>query len=168
MKILLPTAERIATLLKARGETLAVAESSGGGLISAALLTVPGASAYFLGGGVIYTRQARDTLAGIPDAAMKGLRSSSEPYAKLLAATVRGRLGATWCLAETGAAGPSGNRYGDPAGHTCIAVDGPHQRTLTVRTGSSDRQDNMRAFALEALETLADAVAAANASAGKP
>src|SRR6185295_11232267 len=119
------------------GDTIAVAESSTGGLISASLLAVPGASAYFLGGAVVYTRQARRTLMSIPDPAMAGLRSASEPYAALLARTVREQHGATWGLSETGAAGPTGNRYGDPAGHACIALAGPSERVLTLRTGSS-------------------------------
>lgn len=154
MQILLPTAEKVAAALKASNGTVAVAESSTGGLISAALLAVPGASAYFLGGAVVYTRQARAALVAITDAEMKGIRSSSEPYAALLAKTIRERHGATWGLAETGAAGPTGNRYGDAAGHTCIAIDGPVRHALTLETGNSDRQKNMRAFALEALETL--------------
>lgn len=158
MKILVPTAEQIATLLKSRKETVAVAESSSGGLISAALLAVPGASAYFLGGAVVYTRQARSALVGITDAEMKGLRSSSEPYAALLARTMQARHGAVWGLAETGAAGPSGNRYGDAAGHTCIATSGPIERTLTLETGHGDREANMRAFAQRALETLLQAL----------
>ncbi len=117
---------------------------------------MPGASAYFLGGGVVYTRQARSALAGITDDDMRkaGVRSSSEPYAAMLASSMRARHEATWALAETGAAGPSGNRYGDPAGHTCIAVDGPSKTTLTLRTGSADRVANMRAFGVKALETL--------------
>lgn len=158
MQILIPTAEIIAGLLKARGETVAIAESSAGGLISAALLSVPGASAYFLGGAVVYTKQSREALAGITMADLKarGIRSSSEPYAALLAERVKAKHGATWCLAETGAAGPTGNRYGDPAGHTCIAVAGPVMQTSTLRTGSADRAGNMRLFALNALETFAE------------
>lgn len=154
MDTLLPLAEKIAQRLKARGETIAISESSTGGLISAALLSVPGASAYFLGGAVVYTRQARSALVGITDKDMEGIRSASEPYAALLAGTVRERHGATWGLAETGATGPTGNRYGDPAGHTCIALNGPVTRTLMLRTGSADRQANMRAFATRALEEL--------------
>jgi PncC family amidohydrolase len=150
----------IAARLRERGETIAVSESSTGGLISAALLAVPGASAYFLGGAVVYTRQARTALLGISDQTMKakGIRSASEPYAALAAATVRERHGATWGSAETGATGPSGNRYGDPAGHTCIAVAGPVERVITLRTGSADRQANMQAFARRALEELAAAL----------
>jgi nicotinamide-nucleotide amidase len=147
-------AEAVAARLKARGETIAVSESAAGGLISAALLAVPGASAYFLGGAVVYTRQARGALLSIPEAAMANIRSASEPYAALLARTVRERHGASWGIAETGAAGPSGNRYGDAAGHACLAVDGPTSRVLTLATGSADRRGNMQAFAQRALETL--------------
>lgn len=159
METLIPVATRVAEKLKARGDTIAVAESSGGGLIAASLLAVPSASAYFLGGGVIYTLQARENIAGITKEEMQGKRSSSEPYAQLLAESLKNKVGATWGLAETGAAGPSGNRYGDPAGHTCIAVAGPNETVLTYRTGSDHRAANMRAFALKALETMEAALA---------
>ena len=154
METLLASANAIAEKLKARKETIAIAESSAGGLIAASLLSVPGASAYFLGGAVVYTRQARDNLMGISDEDMKGMRSSSEPYASLLANRVRERHGAVWGLSETGAAGPTGNRYGDAAGHTCIAVAGPSGTVLTLETGIDDRIQNMRLFAARALETL--------------
>ena len=147
MDSLLPASRMIAERLKARGETVAVAESSAAGLISAALLAVPGASAYFLGGAVVYTKAARGALLGITDAQMEGLRSSSEPYALLLARTVRVKLGADWGFAETGAAGPSGNRYGDAAGHSCLAVSGPVERVITLETGMAGREVKMRAFA---------------------
>jgi nicotinamide-nucleotide amidase len=153
METLLPTAARLGALLKSRGETIAIAESSAGGLIAASLLAVPGASAYFLGGAVIYTVSARRSF-GITDEMMGSLRSSSEPYAALLARTTRDRHGAIWGLAETGAAGPTGNRYGDASGHACIAVAGPQNRVLTIETASTDRRANMRKFALTALETL--------------
>ena len=146
-------AERVAARLKARGDTVAVAESSTGGLISAALLAVPGASAFFLGGAVVYTRQARRAMLAIPDAAMAGMRAASEPYAALLARTVRDLHRATWGLSESGAAGPAGNRYGDPAGHTCIAIVGASDRAVTLQTENDDRQANMRAFALRARRT---------------
>ena len=154
MDSLLPGARDVADRLRARGETVAVAESSAGGLVSAALLALPGASAYFLGGGVVYTRAARIGLLGITDDDMAGMRSSSEPYALLLARRVRERLGADWGFAETGAAGPSGNRYGDAPGHACLAVSGPVERVITLETGQAGREDNMRAFA-EALLRLA-------------
>ncbi len=154
MQDLLPLAEAVAERLKARGETVAVAESSTGGLIAAALLAVPGASAYFIGGAVVYTRQARRVLLDIPDAAMAGMRASTEAYALLLARTARQRFPASWALAETGAAGPTGNRYGDAAGHSCLALAGPVERSLTLETGSADRRANMRAFAAAALDLL--------------
>lgn len=155
---LAPLAEALAEVLKARGETVAVAESSSGGLISAALLAVPGASAYFLGGAVVYTAKARHRLMGIEREAMVGIRSSSEPYALLLARTARENLGATWGLSETGAAGPTGNPYGDAAGHTCVAVSGPSEMAITLETASADRAANMEAFAKAALELLRSAM----------
>ena len=158
MQDLLPLAEKLGARLKARGDTIAIAESSTGGLISAALLSVAGASAYFRGGSVIYTQYARAgflDIADLPD----GMRASSEPYASLLATTVRSRLGASWGLSETGATGPTGNRYGDAAGHTCIGLEGPgFSRAVTLETGSTDRVANMRAFAKHAMELLAAAL----------
>jgi nicotinamide-nucleotide amidase len=154
MTDLLEHTSAIAELLKARGETVAVAETSAGGLISAQLLAVPGASAYFVGGGVLYTGESREGLAGITDEDMAGIRSSSEPFAQLLAQTLRKRLGATWGVAETGAAGPTGNRYGDDAGHTCIAVSGPVSKVTTLETGIDDRSANMWRFSAETLALL--------------
>jgi PncC family amidohydrolase len=144
----------VGNLLKERMQTLAVAESSAGGLINAALVAVPGASAYYLGGCVIYTGAGRSALLGLTAQDMAGIRSASEPFAKLLAQRVRERLGATWGLSETGASGPTGNRYGDPPGHACVAVSGPVEAVITVETGSVDREANMRAFARAAIELL--------------
>lgn len=150
----------VAARLVARAETIGVSESSSGGLISAALLAIPGASAYFIGGGVIYTQAARRVLLTIPDEGVRGIRSSSEAYALLKARTIRERLGTTWGLAETGAAGPTGNRYGDAPGHSCIAVAGPVERARTIETGRSDREANMWAFTRAALELLAECIPA--------
>ena len=147
-------ASRLGGLLKERKETLAVAESSAGGLISAALLVVPGASAYFLGGAVVYTQGARRTLLRLDDDSVAGIRSSTEAYALLKARTIRAQLGATWGLAETGASGPTGNRYGDAAGHACLAVAGPVERVVTLETRDGDRERNMWAFAKAALQLL--------------
>jgi nicotinamide-nucleotide amidase len=155
---LAPIAEALADVLKARGETVAVAESSAGGLISAALLAVPGASAYFLGGGVIYTGKARMALLGLTREDVTGVRSSSEPYALILARRVRENLGSTWGVSETGAAGPTGNPYGDAAGHTCVAVSGPVEMAFTLETASADRAANMGAFAQAALDLFQQAL----------
>jgi nicotinamide-nucleotide amidase len=154
MQELVSVAEQIAARLVEHKQTIAVAESSTGGLISAALLAVPGASAYFLGGGVVYTRDARRILMDISDDAMKGLRPSSEVYAKLLANQVRQRFSADWGLSETGATGPTGNRYGDAAGHSCIGIAGDEAIAMTIETGSNDRLGNMQEFARIALDYL--------------
>ena len=156
MKDLFATGAAAGALLKARGETIAVAESSAGGLINAALVAVPGASAYYLGGAVIYTKAARRDIMGLSSLDVKGMRSASEPYAKLLARKAREKLGATWGLSETGASGPTGNSYGDAPGHACIAVSGPVEAVITVETGSADREANMREFARRALALLED------------
>ena len=155
---LTPLAEALAAELKIRGQTVAVAESSAGGLISATLLAVPGASAYFLGGAVVYTGKARMALLGLRREDVAGMRSSSEPYAALLAKTARENFGADWGLSETGAAGPTGNPYGDAAGHTCVAVSGPNEMAFTLETGSPDRAANMEAFARAALDLLRSAM----------
>ncbi len=151
-------ARDLGALLKQRSETVAISESSAGGLISAALLSIPGASAYFLGGGVIYTGTARRALLDLPEELPAETRSASEPYASLCAHTIRDKFDATWGLAETGATGPTGNRYGDDAGHCCLAVAGPVALLLTLETASDDREGNMWRFAQEALTLLTRAV----------
>src|SRR6185503_18592781 len=158
MQDLVDLAEKIAAVLTSRRQTIAIAESSTGGLISAALIAVPGASAYFLGGAVVYTRQSRRLLLDIPDAALEGMRPSTEPYALLMARTAQKQFSSTWALAETGATGPTGNRYGDSAGHSCIALAGLAEQAMTLETGKSERLENMRAFTAAALNLLLQAV----------
>ena len=158
MKELVSIAEKISTVLTARKQTIVVAESSTAGLISAALLAVPGASAYFLGGAVVYTRQSRRVLLDIPDAALDGMRPSTEAYALMMARTARERFSSTWALAETGATGPTGNRYGDAPGHSCIAIAGSTEQAMTLETGKPDRLENMHAFTAAALNFLLKAV----------
>jgi len=158
MQDLLPRAERISRLLKQRGDTIVVAESSTGGLVSAALLAMPGASAYFLGGAIVYTQTARKVLIDLADISALGLLAATEPYARLLAQTARERFASTWALAESGATGPMGYRYGDAPGHCCLAVTGPVERALTLETGDRDRVANMRVFSAAALDLLAQAL----------
>jgi nicotinamide-nucleotide amidase len=158
MKDLVLIAEKVAVVLTERRQTIAIAESSTAGLISAALLAVPGASAYFLGGAVVYTRQSRRLLLDIPDAALEGMRPSTEPYALMMARTAQQRFASSFALAETGATGPTGNRYGDPAGHSCIAVAGLVEQAMTLETGKADRLENMNAFTAAALNFLLQAV----------
>jgi PncC family amidohydrolase len=154
MDSLLPVATRVGELLKARKETLCISESSAGGLISAALLSVPGASAYFLGGAVVYTREARTELLALTREALAEVPPSTEAYALVLARGMRVKLGTTWCLAEIGATGPTGNRYGYNAGHACFAVAGAKEASVTLETGNGDRIGNMRRFGVAALELL--------------
>jgi PncC family amidohydrolase len=161
METLLSHAEKVAALLKRRGESVAVAESSTGGLIAASLLAMPGASAYFLGGAVVYTKAARAALLGIGDPEMSGLRPSTQAYALTIARRVRDKHGAVWGLGESGATGPTGNRYGDAAGHSCIAIAGQIEKAITLETGHGDRAANMRAFAVRALDVFAEALEAA-------
>ena len=158
MRELLPQAEKIAVLLKARKETIVVAESSAGGLMSAALLAVPGASAYFICGGALYTRRSILALKDTHEAMFSGFRGGTEPWALLLARTLRDRCGADWGLGESGAAGPTGTKYGDPAGRVALAVTGRVERTLVLKTGSNDRIANMYAFATAGLKLLAESL----------
>jgi PncC family amidohydrolase len=152
------TARQIGDVLRERRETVAVAEGSAGGLVSAALLSVPGASAYYVGGTVIYTVAAsRAWMAGevdVPD----GMRGATETFATYLAMSVRRKVGSTWGIGEAGAAGPA-NPYGDPAGHTWIAIDGQRTVARNVLTGLDDREANMVAFTASALTLFAEVLA---------
>jgi PncC family amidohydrolase len=155
---LVARAHRAAALLTARAETLVVAESSAGGLVSAALLAQPGASRYFIGGAALYTRQAILALRDTEEAMFEGLRGGTEPWARLMARTLRSRCAADWAVGESGAAGPAGNRYGDPPGHACLAVVGRTERSRILTTGLTDRLANMHAFAAAALDLLVEAL----------
>ncbi len=155
-------ADEIATLLTTRGEKVAVAESSAGGLISAALLAVPGASRYYAGGGVVYTLASRTQLAGSDPALYKNYRGTTPEMLASLAESMRDRLGANWCIAESGLAGPTGSsRSSAPVGRTALAVAGPVARTELQETGLDDRADNMVEFTTRALQFLKDAIAEA-------
>jgi PncC family amidohydrolase len=145
----------VGEVLKARGETVMVAESACGGLISAALLAVPGASAYYRGGLVLYTYESRRKfLSHDGKDPFEGVTPSSEEYAVAMARAARATLNPTWAISEVGTAGPTAGRRHGP-GHACIAVDGPRARAVTIETRQSDREANMRVFARAALELLA-------------
>src|SRR3954470_4177540 len=160
MQDLVAVAGKVAAVLTARKQTIVIAESSTAGLIAATLLAVPGASAYFLGGAVVYTRQSRRLLLDIPDSALDGMRPSTDPYALMMARSAQQRFSSSWALAETGATGPTGNRYGDADGHSCFAVAGLAEASTTLETGASDRLANMQAFTRAALDFLLKAVSA--------
>lgn len=108
-----------ATLIDAK-QTVAVAESSTAGLISACLLAVPGASAFFKGGCVIYTLESRKQLLRISRDDVDGLEPLTQAMVMKFAAKAREQLGASWGIAELGAAGPAGTPYGHPPGISVI------------------------------------------------
>jgi nicotinamide-nucleotide amidase len=152
---LAPIARGIADKLVALGQTVAIADGASGGLISAGLLTIPGARSYYLGGGVIYSLAGRDLLLGLDREQLRGMKAVSEPYALLQARAIRDRFGADWGVAESGSAGPEPHPYGIEAGLCCVAVVGPKgEETAFVQTGSTDRIGNMLAFAAGALRLL--------------
>lgn len=151
-------ATEVADILKARKQTVGVAESSTGGLISASLLAVPGASAYYLGGTIIYTLKARRDLLGLAQAEIDRQKPLTDEYVSLCADTIRTRLGATWGIAELGATGPAGTPYGHPPGICVLAVSGPVNLTRRLETGSPDREGNMQVFMRAAIELLHEAL----------
>jgi PncC family amidohydrolase len=156
----LARAAEVGAILKAKGQTVGVAESSTGGLISAALLSVAGASAYYVGGAVVYTIASRKAFLPVAaDDFGKGKRGLNEDWARFFASGAQAQLGTTWAIGEIGASGPTGSRYGDPAGMSCIAVSGPKEASRTIKTGSDDRVANMYAFAVAALDLLAEQLA---------
>jgi nicotinamide-nucleotide amidase len=147
-------AESAARQLRDRRETIAVAESSCGGLVSASLLSIPGASAYYVGGTVTYTRVANQAFLAGAVAVPPGLKAETEDFALYLAHAAAAKLRTTWAIGESGAAGPAGSPYGDPAGHVWVAVTGAVDSTRHLLTGSEDRSGNMVAFAAAALALL--------------
>lgn len=158
MQRLIDVAERIGRLLVERGQSVSVAEGSCGGLVSAALVAVPGASQFYVGGAVLYTRAAFAALLAERREALRGLRGSSEAFSLALARAARDRFGSDWAIGESGASGPTGNRYGDAPGHAALAVAGPVEKTEIAETGQDDRQENMWRFASTALALLEKAI----------
>ncbi|MEE4154899.1 MAG: CinA family protein [Erythrobacter sp.] len=158
-----PTAARIAALLRARGERIAVADGASGGFVAASLLTVPGALDFFVGGGVVYSLRARDVLFDLPREAYKGMRGASEDYVLLQARAIRDNFGADWGLAESGSVGGFSHPSGAPAGRSVAAIAGPNgfERTTLIETASEDRIANMAAFARNALDLAERALGAA-------
>jgi PncC family amidohydrolase len=148
----------VSNALKAKGETIAVAESTTGGLISARLLSMPGASAYFRGGAIIYTGISRKIFLDASAEKLRGVKPLSEEMAKFFAEQVREKLAATWGIAELGIAGPTGSIYGYEAGNSVIAVSGPIEAAVRVNTGHNDRIKNMQEFADRACQLLRDVI----------
>ena len=141
----------IASTLVASGHSVSVAESSTGGLIAANLLSVAGASSYFRGGSVIYTRESRHAFLDLDAIKLKGLKPLTEPMVAEFAHAARLKLDATWGIAELGAAGPAGTPYGHAPGTSVIGISGPVNASITVETFSENREENMALFTEAAL-----------------
>lgn len=156
-------AQGLGEQLIARGETISIGEGACGGLLSAALVGVPGASGFFVAGAVLYTRPAFKQILGDSRYALRGMRGGTEDFSLTIAELVRQKFDSTWAIGESGASGPTGNRYGDPAGHVALGVSGPVRKARIVETGLDDRRENMRLFATAALELLAEALAECDA-----
>lgn len=163
MNSLTTMAEPPAQLLRQRGDTVVVAETSTGGLLSSALLAVPGASAYYKGGSVLYTYESRKLLLGIKGTDVEGLAPMSEAMVMAFANKARAQFGATWAIAELGIAGPTGVVYGD-AGTSVIGIAGPNPVSALFETGSADREANMWRFAEHGLALLHQALTEAERS----
>ncbi|ALE16654.1 hypothetical protein AMC99_01360 [Altererythrobacter epoxidivorans] len=157
-----PQAHRIAELLRARGEKIAVADGATGGLIAASLLTMPGALDFFVGGGVVYSFRARDVLFDLPRETYKGMRGATAEYALTQARAIRDNFGAEWGIAESGSVGGSTHPTGAAPGTSCVAVVGPDgfETYGITETGSNDRIANMEAFTRAALDFLAEVLTA--------
>lgn len=154
MESLLPLAERAADLLKSRSEKIAIGESSVGGLVSAALIAQAGASAFFLGSTVIYTREAGRILRDRSTLKLEGLEPLTPEFAQTMADGFKIQMGSDWATSEMGAAGPAGSPYGPKPGTAVVAVSGPVSKARLVETGSADRIENMRLFGKAQLELL--------------
>ena len=154
-----PIAARIAERLKARGEKIAVADGATGGLVSASLLTVPGAMAFYIGGGVVYSARSREVLFDLGPKAFAGTRPVTPDYALVQARGIRDRFGVEWGLAESGSVGGSVHPGGVGSGTSVVAVVGPGvELTRLTETGSDERIANMQAFTAAALALLEEAL----------
>jgi PncC family amidohydrolase len=148
-------AARVLEVLARRGETLATAESLTGGLLSARLTDVPGASRSFVGGVVSYATRVKVSALGVPPAVVQEHGVVSEQCALAMADGVRDRLDATWGVATTGVAGPD-RQEGRAVGTVWVALSGPAGATARLLDLSGDRTAIRRSAGDAALELLAD------------
>ena len=142
----------IGRLLVEGQQNVSVAESSTGGLISANLLSVAGASKFFMGGSVVYTLASRRAYLDLDRKKLKELKPLTEEMVTEFAKATREKLDTTWGIAELGAAGPTGTPYGHGAGISVIGIAGPKTASRIIETGSSNRIENMQAFTKAGLE----------------
>ena len=154
MKELSKLCEPIADRLKANKQTISVSEPSTGGLISAALLSIPGPSAYYKGGSVIYTLASRKIFLNLSKQDVEGLEPMTESMALRFAEKTKEVLDSDWAIAELGIAGPTGSPYGVDPGTSVVAISGPSDNFVRIETGNRDRESNMMDFTKSALQLL--------------
>jgi len=154
----------VASLLKERKESISVAETAAGGIISAALLSTPGASGFYKGGLTLYTLESRIAFAGWTSETIKSYAGPTPSIVAGLAENVRAKLGSTYTVSESGTAGPTGgNTRNRTPGYVALAVSSESgTATREVETGlGGDREANMVQFAVEALKLLRDVITGA-------
>lgn len=157
-----PLLTEISGLLRSTSSTLAVAETTTGGLVSAALLSVSGASKFFVGGATVYTTKSRRIWAGWTDENLLNYKGPTPQLVTELAVNVREQMDATYCIGESGATGPTvpGPPFVHVAGQTCIAIVSREGfATRVVNTGVAEREKNMVAFTKASLVLLRDVLA---------
>jgi nicotinamide-nucleotide amidase len=142
-------------LLIERRETVATAESLTGGLLATTFVEIPGVSAVFRGGLVVYATDLKHTLAGVPEDLLAERGPVDRDVAQLLAEGVRERCGADWGLATTGVAGPE-PQDGKPVGMVFVAVAGATSTTVKELSLSGSRAGIRHATMLEVLGLFAD------------
>lgn len=165
--------QEIAEILRSRNQTLAISEAACGGLISAYIVSVPGASNFYIGGKLVYSLKQRLKLSGWSEEEISNYMGPSQQVALKLARTAKYELGSTYVLSETGFAGPSNNLHiqnndengesdkelmddkSQSVGTVYLGLSGPNGEASTWKnTGNVDRAKNMSEFAKLGLEFL--------------
>ena len=142
-----PLESVIGNKLTARGQTLVVAESATGGSLADRISSVPGSSAYFLGGFVTYARRLKTSLLGVPAETVATYGAVSRETAQAMAEGARSHSGADWALAITGNAGPSTDGDEAPVGTVYVALSGPNGTEVNHRVWPASDRQRIRAFA---------------------
>lgn len=151
---LLPLEVVVGELLKAAGQTVATAESCTGGSIAARLTSIPGSSAYLIGGVVAYSNTVKEQQLGVRKADLLVHGAVSEPVVRQMAEGVRKRLKTDWALATSGVAGPDGGSEAKPVGTVWIALAGPNGTWSKKFSMGLNRSRTVEKSVLAALDAL--------------
>ncbi|MCK5251879.1 MAG: CinA family protein [Thermoplasmata archaeon] len=152
--------EEIGRLLTQREETLAIAESLTGGLVTSRITDVPGSSAYLVEGVVAYANEAKETRLGVQEATLIAHGAVSEPVAREMAEGIRRRADTTWGISTTGIAGPTGDTEEKPLGLVYVAVAGPQGTMVRRNVFPGDRLAVKQASAEAVLALLLESLQA--------